>query len=129
MYDELVKKIRHCATDPMHCLSCGEDKDGRCFKRLMTQAADAIEERCKQVDKIAEEAARLYTKQPRWIPVSDRLPEDLQDVLVIDDGQIAIGHCEHFYGDEEVYVEWHDKLYYPIDPPFWMPLPEPPKEG
>ena len=44
MYDELVKKIRHCATDPMHCLSCGEAKDGRCFIRLMTQAADAIEE-------------------------------------------------------------------------------------
>lgn len=44
MYDELVKKMRRCATDPMHCLSCGEDKDGRCFKRLMTQAADAIEE-------------------------------------------------------------------------------------
>lgn len=44
MYDELIKKIRHCATDPMHCLSCAEDKDGRCFKRLMTQAADAIEE-------------------------------------------------------------------------------------
>lgn len=44
MYEELVKKIRHCATDPMHCLSCGEDKDGRCFKRLMMHAADAIEE-------------------------------------------------------------------------------------
>ena len=43
MYDELIKKIRHCATDPMHCLSCVEDKDGRCFARLMTQAADAIE--------------------------------------------------------------------------------------
>ena len=44
MYDELVKKVRHCVTDPMHCLSCDEDKDGRCFKRLMTHAADAIEE-------------------------------------------------------------------------------------
>ena len=43
MYDELLKKIRHCATDPMHCLSCAEDKDGRCFARLMTQSADAIE--------------------------------------------------------------------------------------
>ena len=50
MYDELVKKIRHCAIDPMHCLSCGEVKDGRCFKRLMTQAADAVEELSKYVE-------------------------------------------------------------------------------
>lgn len=51
MYDELLKKIRHCATDPMHCLSCAEDKDGRCFARLMTQSADAIEELKKRVPK------------------------------------------------------------------------------
>ena len=55
MYDKLVKKIRHCATDPMHCLSCGEDKDGRCFARLMKQAADAIEE----LSKYAETMMRL----------------------------------------------------------------------
>lgn len=42
-YTDLVKKIRHCATDPMHCLTCDEDKDGRCFARLMREAADAIE--------------------------------------------------------------------------------------
>lgn len=50
MYDELITKIRHCATDPMHCLSCSEDKDGRCFSRLMKQAADAIEALSKQVE-------------------------------------------------------------------------------
>lgn len=58
MYDELVKKIRHCATDPMHCLSCVEDKDGRCFARLMTQAADAIEKLSKKVDEWQEEACK-----------------------------------------------------------------------
>lgn len=59
MYDELIKKIRHCATDPMHCLSCSEDKDGRCFKRLMTQAADAIEELQKAVLRLEEESGIL----------------------------------------------------------------------
>lgn len=75
MYDELVKKIRHCATDPMHCLSCGEDKDGRCFMRLMTQAADAIEEliteRASLVARaaVAEEALRKRRPVARgaWI--------------------------------------------------------------
>ena len=73
MYDELVKKIRHCATDPMHCLSCAEDKDGRCFARLMTQSADAIEElqkrvpkaphgRCVDADKLTQEM-RLFIKE------------------------------------------------------------------
>jgi hypothetical protein len=76
------------------------------------EAADAIEELSK----------------PKWIPVTERLPEDLQNVLVLDDGRVTIGHCEHYYGDEQIYVEWHDTLYYPIDPPCWMPLPELPKE-
>lgn len=63
MYDELIKKIRHCATDPMHCLSCAEDKDGRCFKRLMTQAADAIEELQKAVLRL-EEASGILDELP-----------------------------------------------------------------
>lgn len=63
MYDELVKKIRHCATDPMHCLSCGEDKDGRCFARLMTQAADVIEELQKAVLRL-EEASGILDELP-----------------------------------------------------------------
>ena len=88
MYDELVKKIRHCATDPMHCLSCGEDKDGRCFKRLMTQAADAIEE-LQQIAEHYEETSKEYFKYacyyrervPHWIPVTEQLPETHESIL------------------------------------------------
>jgi hypothetical protein len=100
---------------------------------LLEEAADAIEEL--QADKAALNGTvtNLLGQikdlgKPRWISVKERLPEDLQNVLVIDDGRVTIGHCEHFYGDEQIYVEWHDTLYYPIDPPYWMPLPEPPKE-
>lgn len=87
MYDELVKKIRNCATDPMHCLSCGEDKDGRCFKRLMTQAADAIEELSKRMDEsIPKSDAEIIigelSKSP-WIPVSERLPDVPGTYLVL----------------------------------------------
>lgn len=49
--ERLVEKMRHCATDPMPCLSCNEVNDGRCFKRLMMQAADVIEELSKQLKK------------------------------------------------------------------------------
>jgi len=79
----------------------------------MKQAADAIEELSKS----------------RWISAEEMLPKDLQNVLVIDDGRVTIGHCEHYYGEEEMFVEWHDTLYYPIDTPYWQPLPEPPKEA
>ena len=125
MYEELVKKIRHCATDTMHCLSCVEDKDGRCFKRLMTQATDAIEELSK----------------PRWINAEERLPELRQNVLVSDGKGSGEGWLDRY--------DWHDPnredVVYTSPQPrdfwcipgckvdedhvtHWMPLPEPPKE-
>lgn len=58
MYDELVKRLREKAG--------AFDYDGRPdIASDYEQAADAIEERCQQVDKFAEEAARLYAKQPK----------------------------------------------------------------
>lgn len=129
MYDELVKKIRHCATDPMHCLSCGEDKDGRCFKRLMTQAADAIEELiCEVAD---EHNARLDAEErQRWIPVNERL---------IHSGWYLVA-CNEWGGSavrKAIYDEAARKwLEFPCGGPknitkfvtHYMALPEPPKE-
>lgn len=158
MYDDLVKKIRHCATDPMHCLSCGEVKDGRCFKRLMTQAADAIEELiCEVAD---EHNARLDAEErQRWIPVTERLPKD--DVHVLLSCKCGAGayvcdgfHTEkystptQFYEDIDAdYDEETDEYYFPEGwweviknwddyscvavedaVTHWMPLPQPPKE-
>lgn len=107
MYDEddLVKRLRIAAQ--------WADKGLVIPPSICLEAADAIEELSK----------------PSWISTEELLPKDLQNVLVIDEGRVTIGHCEHFYGDEQIYVEWHDTLYYPIDPPYWMPLPEPPEEG
>ena len=136
MCDELVKKIRHCATDPMHCLSCGEDKDGRCFKRLMTQAADAIEELSK----------------PRWIPVTERLPEEPGEYIVFirdpfcgkdepqDEFNVDASYVTSCFYDKDagLWREWDNSYYcanlqcvntnktYYIS--HWQPLPEPPKE-
>ena len=64
----------------------------------------------------------------KWIPVTERLPEDLTRVIVFCEDGVSYGLCEHLIaGDEEV-VEWHDFLHYPSTPTHWMPLPEPPKE-
>jgi hypothetical protein len=133
MYDELITKIRRCATDPMHCLSCGEDKDGRCFARLMKQAADAIEERMRDLDSMNEACIALYGALPRWIPVTERLPEAWRRVIVCakHDGGLSVWDSARWSGKRwEKEMEVCYDYWVEIDEPVthWMPLPEPPKE-
>lgn len=123
MYDELLKKIRHCATDPMHCLSCGEDKDGRCFKRLMTQAADAIEELSEQFDNMNEANIALYGALPKWIPVSEQIPDEYTTILFITGGgELRVGYYD---GDHKSYCDMTGFRYMCTH---WMPAPQPPEE-
>ena len=110
--DELVKRLRAAAIMSEALSVFLPHSEGSAVSKLYNEAADAIEELSKS----------------RWISAEEMLPKDLQNVLVIDDGRVTIGHCEHYYCDEQICVEWHDTLYYPIDPPYWQPLPEPPKE-
>ncbi len=128
MYDELVKKIRHCATDPMHCLSCGEDKDGRCFKRLMTQAADALEELTalsrRQEVELVELTGELASK-PRWIPVTEALPEERDNYLVLTE-ELENYVCDFIPSMKQWWTVPGDTFL--IDVTHWMPLPEPPED-
>lgn len=69
-----------------------------------------------------EELSRLKAQQ-RWIPVTERLPEDDDDVLIMSSGSISMGYYS-------IYNEyWADYInVYNSDVTHWMPLPEPPKE-
>ena len=68
MYDELKERCRACSQGciyPSEC--CYFNKPPfRCMRQLLSEAADAIEELSK----------------PRWIPVSERLPETGVHVLL-----------------------------------------------
>ena len=107
MYDELVKRLWECASgECFNCLQYTETTNAIvCSKELMKQAADAIEELSK----------------PRWIPVTERLPERNGTYLV------------YVYGDVTDLNYWRGKWHrlgddYTKAVTHWMPLPQPPEE-
>lgn len=73
-------------------------------------------------EKAADEIINLL---PKWIPVSERLPENFQTVLVY------IGRCPDSwwayiatqYIEGRFHCNQHDLVTH------WMPLPEPPKDS
>jgi len=63
MYDDLVRRLRKCATEAGACKTCELDSNPSCTDVLMEQAADAIEE--------------LQTTLCNWCAVC---PEDKRDL-------------------------------------------------
>ena len=66
------------------------------------------------------------TNVPSWIPVSERLPEKRDFVLVFTIDRIVgealyDGHGQFYWSNTYEYAE-------PLFVTHWMPLPEPPKE-
>lgn len=131
MYDELIGNLRAQAT---HFHFNDETS------LLLCQAADAIEDlsreaevNAKRARKWAFDAERAEAKL-RWIPVTERLPEEYKDVLC---------YYEYFrYGDYNCMFRTIDRGYYgdgrwggeagqgyKNKVLAWMPLPEPPKES
>ena len=60
--------------------------------------------------------------ESKWIPVSERMPEDGVVVLAWNGKRVVFGYARD--------GEWIDTLYgwvIPNGPTHWMPLPEPPE--
>ena len=136
MYDELIKRLRNCATQAAPCKTCGMTEDGSCSDTLMKHAADAIEE-LQQIAAHYEETAHDYFKDvcyylervPKWIPVTERLPEQKKAhyLCLLDDDSMAVV----YWSKVPDWVSkgewaWHNPNW--KDVTHWMPLPEPPKE-
>ena len=99
------------------------------FAGIIADAISTITEKTQRIENMEtmiedmEERIAIMTEHGLWIPVTDRLPQDDEDVLVWVNGT----HRDMAYRDEGVwYDEEHNHLK---NITHWMPLPEPPKEG
>ena len=141
---EIVQALRCCAEG--ECKECAmhEDKQ-RCQENLLDKAAEAIE-------RLTAENAALREKQ-RWIPVTERMPEErvLVNVVWVNRAPepyyeriknvpfsgTACFYREKWYWDSPVVLDLlaeygedaSDLVDEAVEITNWMPLPEAPEEG
>lgn len=112
MISELVKELRR-AENPCGMVGVGY------YRTLYARAADTIEELSAKLTINSQSPADVSdTNVGKWIPCSERLPEEDTYVLICS-GEIVHEACfedGHFSND---YGMWYKAIEY------WMPLPEP----
>ena len=140
MYDDLISSLRICRRINSANDNCIAFHDGSCeaepvcMYELMDKAADAIEEMTEDnialngtITNLLEQIKDLG--KPRWIPVTERLPEAKRKVLVATfQGGVYYGFVESrgkFYTANNTLA---DSWCWEPDVTHWMPLPQPPKE-
>lgn len=83
---------------------------------------------CRKCGRPIKWEQKQWAAMPRWIPVTERLPENYQSVIVHrDDGGIFIWE---YFGEsptEECWIDDHSNVYSTYTVTHWMLLPEPPK--
>ena len=118
MYEEQIKRLRISAQ--------WADKGLVITPSICLEAADVIE----QLSNAGSAYGRGWTlgydagreeSKPRWIPVTERLPEDGQWVLVWESGKFA--YVDKMHNGKWMIADRNYAIIY-----YWMPLPEPPKE-
>lgn len=129
MYDdELIKSLRICS-DQGKCNGCKYDEIDipSCHNPLMREAADAIED-LQGKARVLEKVADIWCKKvQKWIPVTERLPEEKDRYLTVS--------IEPWFGTTVVdTMRWsgvwmYDGRQTEATVTHWMPLPQPPKDG
>ena len=96
----------------------------------LAEAADRLENQNAHIAALQKEIEKLRRQVPRWIPVTERLPEDRSDVLVVaywhERWGVYMGWCAPERAEWSVHVGIGDRSDVAVV--YWMPLPAPPKE-
>lgn len=139
MYEELVKRLR----EESEIERWLQPHSANETPKLLNDAADAIEGLSGLVDhyggetgiKNLQEYASKYwdtlAKIPRWVSVSDRLPDNIdEEVLVCNEGygKDGTGFATVAVYNGNGWLECWERKQYLACITHWMPLPEPPKE-
>ena len=141
-YDALIKELREYAK--RHCPL--DNAAGICGCIGANETADAIEELInirdrqrnilmryggetgiRQILEINQSLSkRNAEKIPRWIPVTERLPEERKGVLIWE-RRYPLPYAAALFSDGW-YIVGSCGVRVAINPTHWQPLPEPPKE-
>ncbi len=97
---------------------------------LNIHAADVVpldyHERCLQIE--VENRLALELQMPRWIPVTERLPEEYVNVLC---HLRSLDRRSEYYSIDHLMEDgqwWKSANSWKFEVTHWQPLPEPPKE-
>jgi hypothetical protein len=116
--DELIKLLRVCEERDT-CGGCPYLGTGECDNKA-EKAADAVEELLQKMQQL-----------PRWIPVTERLPEKNGPYLCCwkasADEKMHIARIMVWRADTGWMNAWDEPMSKYVT--HWMPLPESPKEG
>ena len=116
----------------LYCENCARRKNGK--GKFVYDIGDAPCRACDIMDVLdaVEDFPAADVRPVKWIPVTERLPEKMQYVLVrYQNNDMAV--ASWFGGDEHIRF-WRamtDEGWCAdcdTEPTHWMPLPEPPKE-
>ena len=128
---EIIKALRRIKveTGSLACLGCGYEHNCDIHGcRAIRDAADEIEKLADRCARYAEEIAVLQEKT-RWIPVTERLPEDRSNVLVAaywyERWGVYMGWCVPERAEWSVHIGIGDRNDVAVT--HWLPLPEPPE--
>ena len=120
--EEIVKALRYCA-DGESCIDCIYLNIGLPYlpcNQKDKDAADLIEAQAAEIEK-------LKAQGPRWIPVTERLPEVHQntrksDAMLVYTRRklfmVAVWNGIDWLAPMDFWNAWGDEIVY------WMPLPE-----
>lgn len=121
MYDELVNWLRE-----IHPEKFGDAWDfAFACQQAMHEAADAIEELQAQLMYSNDAAKAIAEKVPKWIPVTERLPNhEGRYITAFSKGEVGENVFLSFRGAP---AKWYYNSEDTGEVTHWMSLPEPPK--